>query len=185
LAENGVVTVLVGRFDPLIGLGLAGILRSDRRISVLASGLEWGVFEREVSRRLPQVAIVDEAVEPVLGRLRASRPAMGLVVLADKPSSEYGTRLLTAGATCVSRSATVAEILAAVHFTAQGGRVFTPVDPSATPELTARQAEILSCIRAKRTNAEIADELHISVETVKSHVASVRRKLNAKSKREC
>ena len=44
---------------------------------------------------------------------------------------------------------------------------------------------MLSPIRAERTNLEIAQEPRISPETVKSHVASVRRKLGVKSKWEC
>jgi DNA-binding NarL/FixJ family response regulator len=188
------VTVLLGRFETLVGIGLTGVLRSDRRISVLASDLESKALQREARRRLPRVAIVDEAIGPlVLNCLRANDPTIGVVVVAHQPSQEYGMRVLASGASCLSRSATVAEILALVHLTAKGGRVFTAPDDtkrerrSLTSEskLTPRERKVLSLIRAERTNLEIAYELRISPETVKSHVASVRRKLGVKSKWEC
>jgi DNA-binding NarL/FixJ family response regulator len=189
-----VVTVLLGRFEPLVGIGLTGALRSDERICVLASDLEMSALQREAGRQLPRVAIVDEAHEPLLlRRLRASQPSLGVVVLAHKPSLEYGMRVLASGASCLSRSATVSEVLASIHLTAKGGRVFTAPDdgklkhakPAGAPDLTPREHQVLALIRAKRSNREIARDLQISVNTVKSHVASVRQKLNVKRKREC
>jgi two-component system, NarL family, response regulator LiaR len=191
---DDVVTVLLGRFEPLVGIGLTRILRSDQRISVIGSDLEGRALQREARRQLPRVAIVDEAVEPLLlRRLRASQPSIGVVVLAEEPSPEYGMRVLAAGASCLSRSATVSEILASVHLTARGGRVFTAPDddqlkqakPAGHSDLTAREIEVLALIRAKKSNREIARELHLSVNTVKSHVTNVRRKLEVKRKSEC
>jgi len=43
--------------------------------------------------------------------------------------------------------------------------------------LSAPEAEILASLREHRTNAEIAQTLHISVRTVESHVSSLLRKL--------
>jgi DNA-binding NarL/FixJ family response regulator len=188
------VTVVLGRFEPLIGMGLAGVLRSDRRISVLASDVEGKALQREAKRQLPRVAIVDEAHElQLLTRLKASQPAIGVMVLAHKPSYEYGMRMLAAGASCLSRSATAGEILATVHLTAKGGRVFTAPDdsepkrarPRSHPDLTDREGEVLVLIRAGEKNVEIARKLQISVNTVKTHVANVRRKLGVSSKWEC
>jgi DNA-binding NarL/FixJ family response regulator len=194
LVADELVTVLLGRFETLVGIGLTGVLRSDRRISVLASDLESKALQREARRRLPRVAIVDEAHEPLLlTGLKANQPAIGVMVLAHKPSQEFGMRVLASGATCISRSATAAEILASVHLTAKGGRVFTaPEDgelkrhgPRRHPDLTVRESEVLALILAKQTNAEIARALQISVNTVKSHITNVRRKLGVGSKWEC
>jgi DNA-binding NarL/FixJ family response regulator len=128
----------------------------------------------------------------VLARLRSLQPSTGVVVLAHSPSPEYGLRVLTSGATCIARSAPITEILAAVHLTAQGTRVFVSLDghrverryPSNASLLTPREIEVLRHVSANRSNPEIAGELHISIETVSTHVASIRRKLNVKSKRD-
>ena len=46
--------------------------------------------------------------------------------------------------------------------------------------LTAREEEVLLTIARGRTNAEIADDLHISMSTVKTHIASLMSKLGAR-----
>ncbi len=50
--------------------------------------------------------------------------------------------------------------------------------------LTRREADVLRAIGRRLTNGELAEELHVSVRTVESHVASLRRKLGATSRGE-
>ena len=52
-----------------------------------------------------------------------------------------------------------------------------PVDP-----LTEREEEVLLTVARGRTNAEIAAELHISLSTVKTHLASLMSKLGARNR---
>ncbi|HEY3312323.1 MAG TPA: response regulator transcription factor [Anaerolineales bacterium] len=51
-----------------------------------------------------------------------------------------------------------------------------------TPILTHREQEILNVMATGATNQEIADQLSISLQTVKSHVSSILEKLHAKSR---
>ena len=44
-------------------------------------------------------------------------------------------------------------------------------------DLSPREAEVLAAIGRRLTNAEIAAEMFVSVRTVESHVAALRRKL--------
>ncbi len=46
-------------------------------------------------------------------------------------------------------------------------------------ELTSRESAVLAAVERRLSNAEIAAEFHISVRTVESHIASLRRKLGA------
>ncbi|MGI9584342.1 MAG: LuxR C-terminal-related transcriptional regulator, partial [Acidimicrobiia bacterium] len=50
--------------------------------------------------------------------------------------------------------------------------------------ITGREREVLGLLRLRLTNAEIADELFISVRTVESHVSSLMVKLDATDRRE-
>lgn len=50
--------------------------------------------------------------------------------------------------------------------------------------ITTREREVLELLRSRRTNAEIADQLFISVRTVESHVSSMITKLEAKDRHE-
>ncbi|MBI4776001.1 MAG: response regulator transcription factor [Deltaproteobacteria bacterium] len=51
-----------------------------------------------------------------------------------------------------------------------------------TAALTSREKEILDCLSEGQSNKEISTTLNISVETVKSHLRSIYKKLNAKSR---
>ena len=49
-------------------------------------------------------------------------------------------------------------------------------------ELTAREREVAQCVARGRTNAEIADELVISLGTVKTHLGAITRRLGARNR---
>lgn len=54
--------------------------------------------------------------------------------------------------------------------------------PARTDTLTARESAVLAAIERRLSNPEIAAELFISVRTVESHIASLKRKLGAESR---
>ncbi|MFZ2114238.1 MAG: response regulator transcription factor [Solirubrobacteraceae bacterium] len=187
------VTVVVGRFDPLVGHGLAHVLGMDPGVCVLATDLEYPELERAVVRHAPQVAVVNETDESfALARLSSLQPSTAIIVLVDDPPHAYGMRVLASGATCIVWSASTADILGAIHLTAGGACVFIALDggkverryPANASLLTPRETEVLELLSQGRSNPEIARVLHIGVETVRTHVANIRCKLNVQSKRE-
>jgi DNA-binding NarL/FixJ family response regulator len=193
MVKGPAVTVVVGRFDPLVGHGLAHVLAGDPGIRVMASGLEHAELERIVIEHAPKVALLSETAEPfVLTQMRSLQRTTGIIVIAHNPSRTYGISLLISGATCLARSVSAAEMLAAIHFTAQGGHLFIALDgerierqcPSDARLLTPRETEILEHLSVGRSNPEIARMLQIGVETVHTHVAHIRRKLKVQSKRD-
>ena len=56
--------------------------------------------------------------------------------------------------------------------------------PDSFVQLTQKESEIVRYIQAGKTNQEIADELFISVSTVKTHVNNIYKKLHIKSRKE-
>jgi len=68
-------------------------------------------------------------------------------------------------------------LLATFAGTQKRARATQPIDP-----LTGREEEVLLTIARGSTNAEIADELHISMSTVKTHIASLMAKLGARNR---
>lgn len=58
------------------------------------------------------------------------------------------------------------------------------VSEDATTNLTLRERDVLDIIATGASNQEIADTLEINLQTVKTHVSSILRKLQAKSRRQ-
>jgi DNA-binding NarL/FixJ family response regulator len=70
-----------------------------------------------------------------------------------------------------------ARVLAAFAATRIDEPPVQPIEP-----LTSREEEILIPVAKGWTNDEIADDLHISISTVKTHLASLMRKLSARNR---
>jgi len=124
--------------------------------------------------------------------MRSAQPVIGIIVLAHIPTVAYGMRLLARGASCLAKNVPAADILAAVHIAADGRRVFADVDghliersfPAGTASLTQREVEVLECLSRGQSHAEIANVLHLGLETIRTHSAHIRGKLGVRSKRE-
>lgn len=188
-------TIILGQFGALIGRGLVEILQEDKHLSVLGTDLDGVALERAVTKQTPDIAILDETrmTDPsLLARLLGARPGIGLVVMAHLPSRAYAGRLLAAGATCLSKEASAADICATIHHAAEGRHhLLTPVvDPPGLRAwgekggLTPRQVEVLQYMRLGQGYPAIAHALGISVETVRVHARQVRRKFGVRHKSE-
>lgn len=191
MPESGIVTVLIGAFEPLLVAGLQVLLGGDSGVRVLASEVADATLEDVVARYRPQVVIVGETVDfDLLASLRESRWVVGVLVLVQAPSAQCGTLLLANGVSCVARSAAVGDLLMAVRSAAVGepmlvdSTVARVVRRRRGETLTAREREVFACLRMGKTYQQIARELHISPTTVRSHAGKICRKLNVPNKRE-
>jgi DNA-binding CsgD family transcriptional regulator len=101
-------------------------------------------------------------------------------------------RLLAAGAICIAKDASAAEIIDTIHRAANseiphfgangavaGERYFTGL-----LSLTPRELEVLGCLSDGQTHKQIADALQISLETARTHTERIRRKLAVRTNRE-
>jgi DNA-binding NarL/FixJ family response regulator len=192
VSESERVTVVVGRFEPLVGCGVAHALGEDPRVHVLASGLEDAALEDAVAQQLPRVVILGEAGNYALVvRLRSRGMAPGVLVLAQEQPMLW-TALLAAGARCLARSASPVELIVAVHLAARARRTSTSGDGQRAEQtilggvgpLTDREMEVLKYLIENHKYAEIAHKMSLSETTVKTYSARIRRKLGVKSRRE-
>ena len=132
---------------------------------------------------------------------RHRRPAW--IVFLAKADEQKSLEALGAGASAVlSRSADLTEIVAVIRALASGFIVLqrpllvalldqsaAAAEPSnrdadGTPQLTAREIEVLAALADGASNKEIARRLDISFHTVKFHVAAILDKLEAESRTE-
>lgn len=130
--------------------------------------------------------------EPGLAELRtlAANPHAGRVVVF---SWSFDDRLvdlaLSLGASgYVSKTSTADELVDAIVRVHRGERVIMPrtgkrLDnpdlhwPGQSNDLTAREAEVLALITQGRSNAEISELLHLSVNTIKGNIRAAYRKI--------
>ena len=191
MAESGTITVAVGRFDDLIARGLRGLIDDDGQLELVAQDVAAAQLPTMLRGRRPDVAIVDASSlrSPAEVRTLSTRhPSTHLLLLADRPSSIESAQLLAFGAAaCLAKSTQARDVLNAIHLASRGLQL-TPRDGHALTRgsglLTPREVDVLSGLQRRRSNAQIAAELHVSVETVRTHARHIYRKLGVSSRRE-
>ncbi len=187
------VTVAVSRFEDIVSRGLRALIEEDEHLDLVAAGIPHDDLPRILATYEPQVAIInfgslDSASE--LRDLHQKFPPTHLVVLANRPTPSECRQMLGFGATaCLAKSTQARDVLHAIHLASRGLHVLPPasveVHSPAGPELlTPREADVLELLQSGRSNAEIAQALHVSVETVRTHARRVYRKLGVRTRRE-
>lgn len=187
--------------------GLRMILDAQPDITVVGEAPD-GRAAVALARQLrPDVCLFDIRM-PEMDGIEATRQLAGsdvedpiaIVVVTTFDVDEYAYGALKAGARgfllkdCgpdlmvqAIRAAASGDALIAPKVTARLLSAFTDIpdrQPPAQPvePLTSREEEVLASVAKGHTNAEIADELHISLSTVKSHIASLMTKLGARNR---
>ncbi len=201
------VRVLVADDQELVRTGLRMILDAQPDIEVVgeaADGHEAVALARELR---PDVCLFDVRM-PELDGIEATRllagadldDPMAVVVITTFDLDEYVHGSLKAGARgFLLKDAGPQLLVQAIHSAANGDALIAPnvtarllaafsgSRPDAPPAqpsepLTAREEEVLARVASGRTNAEIADELFISLSTTKTHLASLMSKLGARNR---
>jgi two-component system response regulator NreC len=181
--------------------GLRLVLEGEPDFEVVA---EAGTVEetlRKVRAIRPTVLVLDlnlgeESSLGSIGTLRAEVPETQVVVLTMQSETAFAREALQAGAAgYVLKEAADDELVDAVRAAARGetylnprlgARLATePPEPEGpADDLTDREREVLRLIALGNTNAEIADQLFLSVRTVETHRAHIQRKLGRTTRAE-
>jgi DNA-binding NarL/FixJ family response regulator len=178
--------------------GLVVLLGTVPEIEVVASAANGEEAIRLVAEKSPDAILLDLHM-PVLDGIEATRrlsrqhPGVAVVVLTTYADDSSVLAALQAGArSYLTKDADCADIVAALRGAATGLSVIDPAaraallaaaaasrpenrpgqkPPEKLPDgLTLREAEILSMIVRGMTNPDIAAELYISTQTIKSHI---------------
>lgn len=187
------VRVALAQFEDIVAHGLSWMIGEDENLELVASGIEHDHLIGAIGEHQPNVAILNFGSlrnASDLRELHRRFPKTRLVVLLNRPTDSECRQLLAVGATaCLAKSAEARDVLHAIHLASRGLHVLpasdsTPGPPPGPDVLTPREAEVLELLRTGRSNAEIAQALHVSIETVRTHARRIYRKLGVKTRRE-
>ncbi|MFE2130144.1 MULTISPECIES: response regulator [Streptomyces] len=201
------IRVLVADDQTIIRTGLRIMLNAQPGIEVVGEAADGREAVRLARELRPDVCLFDIRM-PVLDGLEATRLVAGpgvpdplaVVVITTFDLDEYVYGALRAGARGFLLKDTGPDLLAQAVRSASGGEAL--IAPSVTVRLlqtfadlpagrpvtqpvspvTAREEQVLLAVARGLTNTEIADALHISLSTVKTHLASLMAKLGARNR---
>lgn len=190
------IRVVIADDHPVVRSGLRRVLEADPGLTLVGEAATGEEALRLVASRTPDVLILDIRMPEMSGldvarQLQAEGMPVAVLALSMYDNQAYVQSLLRAGALgYLTKDLAPSRIVEAVHAVANGeARWFVQPTPpgefdgdSAT--LTKRERDVLVCLAHGCSNADAADQLHISENTVRTHTSSLYSKLGVESARE-
>ena len=186
----------------LVREGTRRALEDSGQVAVVAAVGTAGELEEVVARERPDVVVTDIRMPPThhtegieaAHRIRSAYPDTGVVVLSQYAEATYALELLGEGTAGLAyllkeRVGDPKQLVHAVTEVARGGSVVDPdvvaalvasntqQRPSPLARLTEREQDVLAGMAEGRTNAAIADQLHLSESSIEKYATSIFAKL--------
>ena len=154
---------------------------------------------RHLKRDFPDIVVMNIDFPQMKGteaipEIKQLFPQVSVLVVTDYQNEEIIFAALSAGANgYVLRDSWANNFSGHLNELSQGGSPLSPLiakviiesmHTSRISPLTSREGQVLKLITQGNSYSRIADELHISKETSKSHIRNIYRKLNVNSKSE-
>ncbi|WP_066912628.1 response regulator [Millisia brevis] len=202
------ITVVVVDDQTLVREGFGALLGAQPDISVLGSAGDGVEAVSEVIRLRPDVVLMDVRM-PRMNGLDAARrivaakldPGPRILMLTTFDIDEYVYEALAIGAAgFMLKDAPAEELVRAVRVVAAGEALLAPsvtrrliaevvgrrsaptTRTAALDSLTPREHEVLVCMARGLSNSEIAGDLFVAEQTVKTHVGRVLAKLGLRDR---
>jgi two-component system response regulator NreC len=198
MAEEKIRIVLAGD-HAVVRHGLRVLLDAEHDFEVAAEASDVEGATRYVYGHDADVLVLDlDRPEgsglAAIAKIREQSPHTQVVVLATLREPLFARRALGAGAIgYVLKEAAEEELVEAVRRASAGERYLNPelgarlaAEPqSGLPgDLSEREVDVLRLIALGHTNAEVAEQLYLSVRTVETHRAHIQQKLHVSTRAE-
>lgn len=194
------INVLLIDDHEMVRLGVSSYLSIQKDIEVVGEA-ENGLigYEKALNIR-PDVILMDLVMEVMDGiestkKILGEWPAAKILIVTSFIDDEKVYPAIQAGASgYLLKTSTAREIADAIRATQRGERVLEPevttkiVQQATKPrkelheDLTKREQEVLLLISEGKSNQEIADQLFITLKTVKTHVSNILAKLEVEDR---
>jgi len=185
------ITVMIVDDHPLLREGLVAVVQGERDMRVVAEATNGMEAIEGVRRHRPDVTLMDLQMPEMDGiaattAIRAEWPSARIVILTTYHGDVQVLRALKAGASgYLLKSMVSTNLLEAIRSVNAGLRyipreIASELAAHLTDEaLSAREIEVLQRVANGNSNKQIAVQLMVSEDTVKSHIRNVLAKLSA------
>ena len=197
-AEAETIRIVLADDHQVVRSGLRLLLDAEDGLEVVAEANDIDGARRYVRGHHPAVLVLDlnmpggSSLEAI-PLIREESPETQVVVLTMQEEPAFARQALGAGAAgYVLKEAADEELVEAIRNAAAGERYLNPrlgariasAPPGPPDDLSEREAEVLRLIALGHTNAEIAQQLYLSVRTVETHRAHIQQKLGLSTRAE-
>jgi DNA-binding NarL/FixJ family response regulator len=202
--QQAKIRVVVADDQPVVRAGFTALLHAQPDLEVVGDTGDGDDLVDLVTATQPDVAVVDIRMPRMDGieacrRLAQAGVATKVLIVTTFDLDAHVFDALRAGASgFLLKDAPAARLVEAVRTVADGSMLLGPgvtrqlveqwassrarVDARWLDDLTPREREIALLVARGGSNAEIAQQLVVSEQTIKSHVSEVLRKLNVRDR---
>lgn len=190
------VKILIADDHALVRMGLAAILATDSGLHVVGDAEDGRDAVAKAEALKPDVILMDVVMPEMDGAaatdtILAARPQTKVIILTSFVEADGIARALAAGAHgALLKTIDHRELVDAIRRVVAGETVISPeiqkmlkASPPIRP-LTARQKSILDSMTRGLTDADIALQLNLSVNSVREHVTAIYGKIGAANRAE-
>jgi len=194
------IRILIADDHAVVRQGLRSFLALSDDLEVAGEAGEGREAVEQAHRLRPDLVTMDLLMPGVDGvtaiaTIRRELPSVQVLALSGYLDDHLIAEALHAGAVGYLLKDTAAEELQRAIRAAAAGQVQLSPEvaarlvrdvhlPGGAPRLTRREEEVIVLLARGRANGQIARELHIAPQTVKTHVSNILSKLNSQSRTE-